>query len=140
MSFPRSLALAFEKALASVDLADRVHDALPAVPPVAGRVRVLAVGKAAPRMLAGALARWGPRIDRALVVVPDGTPVRFDERRVELLRAAHPLPDARSVVAGEQALGFARGGSGNDILLALVSGGASSLVCSSVGGGVILLW
>jgi hydroxypyruvate reductase len=42
--------------------------------------------------------------------------------------AGHPLPDARSVAAGEQALAIARAAEAGDLLLMLISGGASALL------------
>jgi glycerate 2-kinase len=136
------LAQAFEQALASIDLRRLVHDALPPLPPARARVRVVAIGKAAPAMAAGALERWPERIERALVVAPDATSAGPLERadgttlpldRVVLLRASHPLPDERSVGAAEMALSLARGAA-RDLLVALVSGGASSLACAPCDG------
>jgi hydroxypyruvate reductase len=50
--------------------------------------------------------------------------------RIVRLVAGHPLPDARSVRAAELALGLARGLGPADVLVALVSGGASALLCA----------
>ncbi len=61
----------FRAALASLDPARLVHDALPPLPPRRARVVVIAAGKAAAAMAQGALARWPDRIDRVLVVGPD---------------------------------------------------------------------
>jgi glycerate 2-kinase len=135
------LAQAFEQALASIDLRRLGHDALPPLPPTRARVRVVAIGKAAPAMAAGALQRWAQRIERTLVVLPDGTSAGPLERadgtaaleRAVLLRAAHPLPDERSVGAAEMALSLARG-EATDLLVVLVSGGASSLACAPCDG------
>jgi len=129
------LARAFFAALAGLDLARRVFEALPPLPPVRARVRVVAIGKAAPAMALGALRRWPDRLERVLVIAPDGTACDAiaGDARVEILRAPHPLPDARSVVAADRALSFARGGP-RDLLVALVSGGASSLACAPASG------
>ena len=115
----RTLRRAFTRAIASIDPAARVREA------IAGRgfARVLAVGKAAPSMLAGAL---GPELRSALLVVPEGTRVTWVDPHTEVLFADHPLPTARSVAAAERALAFAAKGS----MLALISGGASSLLCA----------
>ena len=109
--------VALPRALASIDLRARLRAAL------IGRTprRVLAVGKAASAMLEGALAACTDSIQAALVVLPDDAPAPRDDARIRVMRASHPLPTARSVAAGEAALAF-----GAD--LALVSGGASSLV------------
>jgi glycerate 2-kinase len=124
-----------EEAVASIDLGARVRDGLPRLPPPRARVTVVAVGKAAPVMARGALDRWGERIDRVLVVTTDETDVSSLslQARVTILRAAHPLPDEGSVEAANQVLQACVGGAG-DLCLALVSGGASSLLCAPVAG------
>jgi hydroxypyruvate reductase len=100
---------------------------MPLVPRSAVRVRILSVGKASPAMARAALSTAAAtRVDRALVVAPDGTDASFDDPRVEVLRAAHPDPDGRSVIAAKRALDLMRA---SDYTVALVSGGASALVC-----------
>jgi len=121
-----------QEAIASIDLRARVRDALPKLPPPRARVTVLALGKAAPAMARGAIDRWGTRIDRVLVVTTDATDTAIVEGShsdVTILRAAHPLPDDRSVDAANAMLEAARG-SEMDLVLALISGGSSSLACS----------
>jgi glycerate 2-kinase len=127
----RALAAAFRGALAGVDLEARVREAMPRVPAGVRAGAVVAVGKAAPAMARGALAAVDERFTRVLVVAPDGTPAAFSDGRVELLRASHPDPDARSVAAARRALAVVREA---DFVVALVSGGASSLVFLPVGG------
>lgn len=118
---------AFTESLRAIDLRSLVAEALPPEPPVSGRVVLFAFGKAAPRMAAGALDRFGNRIDKALVVTTDGTDTSCIDGRAEILRASHPIPDERSLVAAERALSLVPHGS-DDLLLALVSGGSSSLL------------
>jgi glycerate 2-kinase len=118
---------AFVRATKAFDLEECVARALPPRPPTRARVRVVAVGKAAPAMARGVLRVWGARVERALVVVPDGTPAGDADPRVEVARAGHPLPDARSVHAADRTLEMARG-EAKDLLVVLVSGGASALV------------
>jgi glycerate 2-kinase len=84
-------------------------------------------------MASGVLQAWGERVERALVVVPDGTPVDEREGRMDVLRAGHPLPDARSVAAAERVLEMSRGAA-KDLLVVLVSGGASALLCAPADG------
>jgi hydroxypyruvate reductase len=114
-----------------IDLAERVRAALPPAPLRRSQATVVAIGKAAPAMLVGALERWGDFVRASLLVVPEGTavPVGLD---VEIHRTAHPLPDDRSERAGERILELARQADGT--LLALVSGGASSLACAPAPG------
>jgi len=104
-----------------VDLRSRVAASLE---PEAGRCVVIALGKAAPRMTLGALDALG-RVDELLVVTSDAT----DALGLPVRRAAHPLPDARSVEAGRAALALAASLDAGDTLVALISGGASSLAC-----------
>jgi len=112
--------------VAAVDLEGRVRAATPQPPRGAQRVAVVAIGKAAPAMARGAVAALGDRVARVLVVAPDGTPATARGARVEVLRAAHPDPDTRSVRAARRAIETVAGA---DFVVALVSGGASSLVC-----------
>ncbi len=90
---------------------------------------VLAIGKAAPAMALGALDALGDRLHRGLVVAPEDAqlPELLDCARITCLSGGHPLPDARSLVAGEAVLAFARATAAGSRVLLLVSGGASAL-------------
>lgn len=120
------LTRAFVQARQSFDLSRLVFDALPDAPE---RVCLIAAGKSAPEMARGALLRWPEAIEIALVVAPFDTPCDLDDRRVELLRASHPIPDETSVKAATRALEVARM-SAPGHLVVLISGGASSLLCA----------
>ncbi len=132
-----ALERAFRAALRELDVASRVEQALPRA--WRGRtVRVIAVGKAAPAMAAGAITRLGSAIEHCLVVAPDETPAFETEaaarragmaERLIVLRASHPLPDARSVRAGVACLASARAAERASFVV-LVSGGASALACA----------
>jgi hydroxypyruvate reductase len=143
---------ALGEALAALDPARLVEAALPPLPPRRARVLVVAAGKAAPGMARGALARWPDRIERALVVTPLPFPFPFpfpypiseigngngsgngngkNAPQVEVIAAAHPVPDARSAAAAERALGLAASLGPQDLLLALISGGASALLSAA---------
>lgn len=139
---------ALARALRELDPASRVVEALPRAwatgPRSSPRVRIVAIGKAAPAMAAGAIVRLGSAVERCLVVTSDGTDdaalhavaVRAGiASRVDVMRAAHPLPDARSVRAGNACLDAvaAENAAGAKILV-LVSGGASALACAPAPG------
>ena len=99
----------------------------PHLPPApAGQVVVLAIGKAAGEMAAVAEARFGERAT-GIAVVPRG--VSASLKRIELLHAGHPVPDEASVAAAERLLALAAGAGPDDLVLALLSGGASALAC-----------
>jgi glycerate 2-kinase len=87
---------------------------------------VIAIGKAAARMVDGLLMARGAALRAGVVVLPDGTPGPRSDAPLTVLRASHPLPDERGVAAGAAALALAREGSGEDLFV-LVSGGASAL-------------
>ncbi|HEX9304283.1 MAG TPA: DUF4147 domain-containing protein [Thermoanaerobaculia bacterium] len=119
----------FGAALAAVESSSAVSTAL-ADPVVskrlmsARRVGIFAVGKAAAGMFAAA---WKPG-RRALVVLPRGYP-RPRRRGITVLFASHPQPDSASVRAARAALRFFSRFDREDLILCLVSGGASSLLC-----------
>jgi hydroxypyruvate reductase len=131
----------FAKAMQELDPAARVGQALPAASRVVP-ARVVAIGKAAPAMAEGAVARWGEAIERCLVVAPDATDTRALRRAAEragiaqrlvVMHAAHPLPDARSVRAGEACLDAVSTDDARRIVV-LLSGGASALACAPIAG------
>ena len=122
---PRELVIdAVRAACASVDLPGRVRAALREDGPFV----VVAAGKAATAMLSGV-----PKLERALVVIPRGSPAPPRDARVTVVEASHPLPDESSVRAAEAALAIAGEGSPHERLF-LISGGASSLLCAPCDG------
>lgn len=131
-----ALVASYRDALAALDPARLVHDALPPAPPGAGRVVVIAAGKAALAMARGALARFPDRVDRALAVTVPPLPDAADPR-LTLRAAAHPIPDARSVAAAAEALAIASSLREGDVLIALISGGASALLAHPPAGAAL---
>lgn len=91
-----------------------------------GRVVLIAAGKAAWAMAAAAEVVLGPRLDGGLVVAPAPGPRPL--RRARLLLAAHPHPDRRGLRAALEAEALARSLGPDDLLLVLLSGGASALL------------
>jgi len=94
------------------------------------RLVVLAVGKAAGTMARALEALVGDRIAAGLVVVPDGLAV--DLEHMTLRETAHPIPDERCERAGQMAIDLVAGARPDDVLLAMISGGASSLMSCPV--------
>lgn len=88
---------------------------------LARRVRAVAIGKAAGMMAAHAQP-WGP-----LAEVVVSAPHRVDIPGFEAYVGGHPLPDDESVRAGERALQLAQATGEGDLLLVLLSGGASAM-------------
>lgn len=94
--------------------------------PPKGRTIVLALGKAAVPM-ARAVEEWwrGPLSGVAVTRHGAATPLN----RIEVLAAGHPVPDRASVVAAERLLRLAGQAGPDDLVLVLLSGGASALAC-----------
>ena len=113
----------FDAGVAAADAERLIAGALPA-PPV-GRTVVVGAGKAAAAMARG-LERGSTRALEGLVVVPYGHGVACE--RVEVVEASHPLPDAAGEAAAERMLRLSAGLGADDLLVALFSGGGSSLL------------
>jgi len=92
----------------------------------AERVSVLAVGKAAGAMAAAACELLGERLAGGLVVTKDGH--EAGPESLETLFASHPEPDERGVEAARRVEELAESLGERDLLLALISGGASALL------------
>ena len=86
---------------------------------------VVGAGKASGAMAAAVEEAWGERVAGGLVVVKDGH--LAETRRVQLVEAGHPVPDERGAAAARDLLALALGAGAEDLVLALISGGASAL-------------
>jgi len=96
-----------------------------------GRVVVLAVGKAAGAMARAAERALGRHLDAGLAI---DVSARARPRRLPLLLAGHPVPDARGLRAARAACALAEELGERDLLLVLLSGGASALLPAPVEG------
>jgi hydroxypyruvate reductase len=78
----------------------------------------------------GATDALGARLERGLVVAPDGAipPALASRSGMLALEAGHPRPDERSLAAGDALLAFAAATPPGSRVLLLVSGGASALL------------
>ena len=90
----------------------------------AGRVVVVGAGKAAASMAAELTRHW--RDLHGMVIVPYGHGV--DCSGIEIVEAAHPVPDAAATTAAQEMLAQVTGLEECDTVVALVSGGGSSLL------------
>ena len=98
-----------------------------------GASLVLGAGKAAAAMAAVAAQRLTGPVS-GLVVTRYGhtSPVPLDA--IEVIEAAHPVPDQKSRQAARQMLALARGAGPQDRLVFLASGGGSAVLCLPVPG------
>lgn len=100
------------------------------------RVFVIGAGKASAAMASAVERLLGRRITEGLVIVPDGVPdgVTSRVRRIRLQHARHPLPDQRGVDGAQAIAEIARQATERDLVICLISGGASALLPSPVPG------
>jgi hydroxypyruvate reductase len=113
----------FDAAVAAAAPALCVPKYLPKPPK--GRTIVVGAGKAAAAMAAAVEANWSGPIE-GLVVTRYGHAVPF--RHIEVIEAAHPVPDAVGRAAAQRILGQVKGLGPDDLVLCLLSGGGSALL------------
>jgi len=89
-------------------------------------IYVIGAGKASASMAKGLEAVLGNRIDRGLVIVKYGHACALD--RIEVCEAGHPVPDANGVKATEELMKLVRMAGETDLVICLISGGASALL------------
>jgi len=101
-------------------------------PPPQGRTIVLGAGKAGGSMAHAVEALWPADAPLQGLVVTryHHTPPRPEglKPRIEIVEAAHPVPDAAGLAAAERILGLTRGLTKDDLVLCLISGGGSALL------------
>ena len=121
----------FHAALAAADPLHIVPAHLPKPP--SGRTLVVGAGKAAASMAAAVEAHW-PADARLEGVVITRYGHGMTTRRIRVVEAGHPVPDEAGEAAAHEILAGARSLAPDDFLLALVSGGGSSLLSLPVEG------
>ncbi|MDD3353586.1 glycerate kinase [Zoogloea sp.] len=93
--------------------------------PPRGRTLVIGAGKASAAM-ARALEQHWPGALSGLVVTRYGHAVPCE--RIEIVEAAHPLPDAAGCAAAQRMLARVAGLGADDLVICLISGGGSALL------------
>jgi hydroxypyruvate reductase len=119
-AFLRSL---FDAAVAAASPALVVPPHLPSPP--RGRTIVVGAGKASAAMARAVEDHWpGPLTGVVVTRYGHGVPCR----RIEIIEAAHPVPDQRGTEAAERILTLVRAAGRDDLVLVLISGGGSALL------------
>ena len=113
----------FDAAVAAAQPALCLPPHLPAPP--RGRTIVIGAGKASAAMARALEDHWDGPLE-GLVVTRYGYDVAC--RRIEIVQAAHPVPDAAGLAAAERIRQTVSGLSADDLVIALISGGGSSLL------------
>ncbi|MDN3545682.1 MAG: glycerate kinase [Roseateles asaccharophilus] len=99
-------------------------------PPRRGRTLVLGAGKAAGAMAQALEAAWPEQapLSGLLVTRYGHVPPGYRPRRLRVVEAAHPVPDAAGQQAAQDMLALCQGLGPDDLVLCLISGGGSSLL------------
>ena len=121
---PKSfLAAIFNAAVAAADPQRTIRDHLPAMPK--GRTIVIGAGKGSAQMAAAFEKVWDGPIE-GLVVTRYGYGASC--QRIEIIEAAHPVPDAAGLEASRRLLEKVQRLTADDLVVALISGGGSALL------------
>jgi glycerate 2-kinase len=124
MTDPRSLfQTMFSAAVDAADPERMIGQFLPQKPK--GRVVVVGAGKGATQMAAAFERQWDGPIE-GVVVTRYGYASAC--ARLEVLEAAHPVPDEAGLAASGRLLQAVHGLSADDLVVALISGGGSALL------------
>lgn len=127
---PAFLRALFDAAVQCAQPRHRIGAYLP--PPPAGRTVVVGAGKAAGAMAQAVDALWPHEAPMSgLVVTRYGhtpPPPAGLVPRIEVVEAAHPVPDAAGQQAATRMLGLVQGLTPDDLVICLISGGGSALL------------
>lgn len=119
----------FEAAVAAADPELTIRKHLPAKPK--GRTIVIGAGKGSAQMAAAFENVWDGPIE-GLIVTRYG--YGASTRHLEVVEAAHPVPDAAGLAAAKRLQKIVSGLSEDDLVVALVCGGGSALLPAPAGG------
>ncbi len=123
------LSLMFASAIASAQPSRCIPMHLPTPQSLGrGRLIVIGAGKASAAMARAVEEHWAGSPDQlsGLVVTRYGYGVAC--QRIEIVEAAHPVPDAAGLKAAQRMLQLVQGLQPEDLVLCLISGGGSSLL------------
>ena len=124
-SSPRQLLLDLYTSAVNAVSAEKCLPAFLPPPPAQGRTLVIGAGKGAAAMAKTVEDHWqGPL--SGLVVTRYGHGA--DCQRIEVVEAAHPVPDEAGRAAAGRIMEMVKGLTENDLVLCLISGGGSSLL------------
>lgn len=117
----------FDRAVTVADPMQSLAQFLPERPK--GRLLVIGAGKASARMAEAVEEAWGPCEGLVITRYGYGRPTKG----IEIVEAAHPVPDEAGLAATQRMLAMLTGLGPDDMVLALISGGASSLLIAPAG-------
>lgn len=113
----------FDAAVRAADPEATIRQFLPPKP--AGRTIVIGAGKGAAQMARAFERAWDGPLS-GVVVTRYGYAVPCE--RIEVIEAAHPVPDSSGVAGAKRLFEAVKGLSADDLVVALISGGGSALL------------
>ena len=122
----------FDVAVAAADPTHCLPHWLP--DPPAGRIVIVGAGKAAAAMAATVEAHWRGDLERLSGIVVTRYGHGLPTRRIEVVEASHPAPDAAGQRAATRLLQAVQGLTADDLVLVLLSGGGSALLAAPMAG------
>ncbi len=125
----------FEKAVATAHPSVCVPPHLPAIPNN-GRLIIVGAGKASAAMAVATEEHYAShgQLDQITGFITTRYGYELETRRIEILSAGHPVPDDGSIASAQRTLDAVNSAGENDIVLCLLSGGASALWSAPVDG------
>jgi glycerate 2-kinase len=127
----RALRAMFDAAVAAADPRVVLARHLP-LKPTKGRVVVIGGGKSAAAMAAALEDAWPDVPLEGVVVTRYGHAV--PTKKIEVIEASHPIPDVNSQKGAQRLLDQVKGLTKDDLVIALMSGGASALLAAPAPG------
>ena len=124
----QTLSALFEAAYTTAHPATCLPPHLPPVPP-GGRIIVIGAGKASAAMAVAAEDHYiaAGQADKISGLISTRHGFGLPTRIIEILEAGHPVPDANSIAGAKRAIELAKSAGPNDLVLCLLSGGASAI-------------
>ena len=122
---PRDFLLSLYQTAVDAVSAEKCLPAFLPTPPTTGRTIVIGAGKAAAAMASTVEKHWQGALS-GLVVTRYGHGAPCD--KIEVIEAAHPVPDAAGQQAAQRMMEMVQGLSADDVVLCLISGGGSALL------------
>ena len=98
-------------------------------------IYVIGAGKAGYKMTKAIYDLLGDRITEGCVCIPQNSDFQIEMMgKIRFMQCAHPIPDMDSVLSARMITTIANKAQDNDLIIFLLSGGASSLMCLPIDG------
>ena len=124
----QTLSALFEAAYKTAHPATCLPQHLPPVPPD-GRIIIIGAGKGSAAMAVAAEDHYiaAGQADKISGLISTRHGFGLPARVIDILEAGHPVPDANSIAGAQRAIKLAKNAGPNDLVLCLLSGGASAI-------------